>query len=125
MVPKDQSQKSPVLIGIVGPCSSGKSTLIAGLRGLGISARHIAQEHSYVQYMWQNIVNPDILIYLDVSYTISMSRRHLDMSQSEFGQQENRLLHARQHANLYIQTDRLSPQEVLHEVTTFLKESIK
>ena len=110
------------VIGIVGPCSSGKSTLIAGLRGLGISARHIAQEHSYVPSMWEHMVHPDILIYLDVSYQVSMDRRPLDMSQSEFIEQQSRLLHARHHANFYLHTDNLTSQDVLGKVTSFLQE---
>ena len=52
-------------IGVVGPCAAGKTTLIAGLRNHGYTAKHIAQEHSYVPAMWQLLTNPDILIYLD------------------------------------------------------------
>ena len=59
--------KSP-LIGVVGPCGSGKSTLIAGLEKHGYACRHIAQEHSYVPAMWQIITKPDVLIYLHASF---------------------------------------------------------
>jgi ABC-type Mn2+/Zn2+ transport system ATPase subunit len=52
------------LVGIVGPCGAGKTTLTRNLTAAGISARAIAQEHSYVPYMWQKITNPDILIFL-------------------------------------------------------------
>jgi hypothetical protein len=118
---KDPTHLSRI-IGIVGPCSSGKSTLIAGLRGLGISAVHIAQEHSYVPNMWQRIVNPDILIYLDVTYRVSMKRRPLDMTEVDFTDQQNRLLHARQYTDLYLHTDNMSPQDVLTNVASFLQE---
>lgn len=108
-------------IGVVGPCSAGKSTLISELRNRGYSAHHIAQEHSLVPDMWKRLDHPDALIYLDVSYEVSMQRRPLDMSENEFAEQVQRLSHARQHAELYISTDNLSPREVLERVEDFLK----
>jgi uridine kinase len=51
-----------LLIGVVGPCGSGKSTLIRGLEKKGYTCRHIAQEHSYVHAMWQIISKPDAFI---------------------------------------------------------------
>lgn len=108
-------------IGVVGPCSAGKSTLIAGLGERGYSAHHIAQEHSMVPDMWKRIDHPDVLIYLDVSYDISMRRRPLDMSENEFAEQVNRLRHARRHADFYIDTDDLSPKEILKEVKSYLE----
>jgi chloramphenicol 3-O-phosphotransferase len=118
---KTQATKSN-LVGIVGPCSAGKSTLIEGLKGLGYTARHIAQEHSYVPDMWQRLVNPIALVYLDVSYDISMMRRQLNMNRAEFERQKNRLSHAYQNADLNIHTDALTPDEVLDLVVKFLGE---
>lgn len=109
-------------IGIVGPCSAGKSTLIASLIKLGYYARHIAQEHSFTPRMWQIISRPDILIYLDVSYEESMRRRPLDLSPDEFEEQLRRLSHARNQANLYVHTDNLTPQAVLDEVIKYIKD---
>lgn len=63
------------LIGVVGPCTAGKSTLVNNLKVHGIQIRHIAQEHSYVAYMWQRITNPDVLIFLDVSYDTSLKKK--------------------------------------------------
>ena len=107
-------------IGVVGPCSAGKSTLIAGLNQYGYVVRHIAQEHSYVQDMWQRLANPRLLVFLDVSYRVSMQRRPLDLSEVEFAEQNKRLEHARRYADLYIHTDDLTPQDVLQQVTQFL-----
>jgi hypothetical protein len=109
------------LIGVVGPCASGKSTLIANLKPYGIVARHIAQEHSYVADMWQRITNPDLLIYLDVSYSLSKARRSLDWSNKDYEEQQYRLRHARQHADFYICTDPFRPEEVLQYVLSFLE----
>jgi cytidylate kinase len=110
------------LIGVVGPCGSGKSTLIAGLEKYGYSCRHIAQEHSYVQSMWQKIAKPDVLIYLSVSFPISTERRKLDWQPRDFDEQKRRLEHAHQHANLVIDTDDLTPEQVLQTALNYFKE---
>jgi deoxyadenosine/deoxycytidine kinase len=62
-------------IALVGPCSSGKSTLGSVLKQMGYEVRQVAQEHSYVPNMWQRISQPDILIYLDVDYATMRARR--------------------------------------------------
>ncbi len=109
-----------LLIGVVGPCAAGKTTLIEHLKQVGITARHIAQEHSYVADMWRRITNPDILVFLDVSYQVSKQRRNLDWTSEEYQEQQRRLLHARQHANLYLFTDDLTPRQVFQQVVSHL-----
>jgi cytidylate kinase len=113
---------SKPLIGVVGPCGSGKSTLIAGLERYGYACRHIAQEHSYVQAMWQIISRPDLLIYLGASFPISTKRRRLDWQEKEYQNQLHRLSHAREHAHLIIDTDDLTPEEVLQKALDFLED---
>ena len=111
------------LIGVVGPCGSGKSTLIAGLEKRGYVCRHIAQEHSYVQAMWQRITKPDILIFLDASFPVSTARRKLTWQRTDHDEQYRRLAHARQHANVVIDTDALTPEQVLQKVLHFLQNA--
>lgn len=113
------------LIGIVGPCSAGKSTLISALSRHGYTAKHIAQEHSFVPDMWQRITNPDTLIYLDVSYQESMHRRPLEMTLNEFKEQKRRLIHALNHADLYLDTEHLTIEEVRNQVLSFLETTKK
>jgi energy-coupling factor transporter ATP-binding protein EcfA2 len=110
------------VVGIVGPCGSGKTTLVNRLNGLGINARHIAQEHSYVGAMWQKITHPDYLIFLDASYAETIRRRKLDWTMDEYQEQHRRLAHARQNADLYIFTDPLKPAEICQIVLDFLKD---
>jgi deoxyadenosine/deoxycytidine kinase len=110
-----------LLIGVVGPCGSGKSTLIKGLEERGYSCRHIAQEHSYVQAMWQIISKPDILIYLSASFPVSTTRRKLNWQEKDYLEQLRRLEHARQHAQLNVNTDNLTPEQVLQNVLDFLQ----
>lgn len=110
----------PIRIGIVGPCASGKTTLVSRLLTYGYDARHIAQEHSYVPDMWKKITKPDILVYLQVSYPFTLQRRNLDWTEKEYNEQLNRLRHAHEHANLVVNTDNLSSEEVLVQVIQFL-----
>jgi len=121
----DQKDKPPStsqpLIGVVGPCASGKSTLIAGLTRLGYRTRHIAQEHSYVKDMWQRLTDPDILIFLDVAYTTTCQRRKLDWTESDWQEQQHRLSHAKAHADLYLDTDKLTVEEVLNQAIEFIR----
>lgn len=112
-----------MLIGVVGPCGAGKSSLVAGLKSAGYSPRHIAQEHSYVPDMWHRLTNPNILVYLDVSYENTIVRRRLDWTYSEYMEQIHRLQHARQHANLYIDTNSLTVDQVLQTVILFVESS--
>ena len=109
-----------IKIGVVGPCASGKTTLILQLKNHGFDANHIAQEHSYVADMWRRLANPDILIYLDVSYPLTIKRRKLDWTKEEFSEQVFRLRHARQNASFYLDNDGLTPGEVLSQVLKFL-----
>jgi deoxyadenosine/deoxycytidine kinase len=110
------------LIGIVGPCGAGKSTLSSKLANTGYSVRHIAQEHSYIPSMWQRITRPDVLIYLDVSYANTVKRRSLNWTDSEYQEQIYRLRHARQHADYYLDTNHLDQNGVFQAVLTWLKE---
>ncbi len=114
------TNKDP-LIGIVGPCGSGKSTLVAGLEQQGYRGRHIAQEHSYVKHMWQVITKPDILIFLQCSFENSTARRKLNWLLSDYEEQQRRLFHAYEHAHLIIVTDSLTAQAVLTQVLSYLK----
>ena len=111
------------LIGIVGPCAAGKTTLMMGLKDLGYRARAIAQEHSFAPAMWQRITKPDILVYLHVSYENTILRRQLDWTQQEYAEQLYRLRHARQNADLFIDTNPLTILEVVETVINFLEQT--
>jgi thymidylate kinase len=114
-------EDSQPLIGVVGPCGSGKSTLIAGLEKHGYRCRHIAQEHSYVKTMWQVITKPDILIYLECSFENSTSRRKLNWLPGDHEEQLRRLSHSRQNADIIIDTNTLTPEEVLTQALIQLR----
>jgi shikimate kinase len=109
-----------LVIALVGPCAAGKSTLAESLKYLNCTFRQVAQEHSYVQEMWKILTNPDFLIYLDVSYTVSIARSNNSWKKEIFNKQKKRLKHARENADLYIQTDDLEPEEVTCQIKNAL-----
>jgi hypothetical protein len=111
------------LIAVVGVCAAGKSTLAAGLRAAGWNARQVLQEHSYVPYMWRHITNPDILIYLDCALETTRLRRH-DPNFPDWihANERHRLRHAREHCDLYIVTDELTPEQILELALGFVSK---
>ena len=108
------------VVGVVGPCTSGKSTLVDALKEYGVNARHIAQEHSASPYMWHKVTQPDVLIYLDVTLQVATERRPGLTNPGWLDKQRVRLAHAYQHADLYIMTADKSPSQIRDEVLTFL-----
>jgi deoxyadenosine/deoxycytidine kinase len=118
----DEPGRRSLVVGVVGPCGAGKSTLIAGLAQHSIQGRQIAQEHSYVQHMWRHMVNPDLLIYLAASFSTCTRRRRLNWLEADYAEQLRRLAHARQHADLVIETDDIPVEAVLEQAVAFLKD---
>ena len=116
----DQDKRERPLIAIVGPCASGKSVLVRALRARGYNVREVVQEHSYTPTMWQRITQPDLLIYLDVSWEVAHQRRPTSAGADWWDELTRRLCHARQHADLYVLTDELTPQEILERTLAFL-----
>lgn len=109
------------LIGIVGPCGAGKTTLANGLKTHGFEARAIAQEHSYVPDMWQRLTRPSLLIFLQASHAVGAQRRQMNWTEAEWQEQQRRLSHARRHAHFYLDTDAFTIEQVLQKVLDFLE----
>ena len=121
-VPPFPRSPAPLRVAVVGPCASGKSTLVAALKAAGYDARHPAQEHSFVKDMWQRLVDPDVLIYLDVSHEAYRQRRPKDDAGPEYLEmQRARLAHAREYANLVVDTSELAAEAVAAQVMSLLE----
>lgn len=115
-------KKTSLVIGVVGPCASGKSTLVSKLEKKGYTVKHIAQEHSFVPDMWYKITKPDVLIFLEVSYAVAKRRQQASSWQhSLYQKQMTRLRHAQQHADFLLNTDHLTPKEVFQQVLNYLE----
>ena len=70
--------------------------------------------------MWQRLVHPDVLIFLDASFDVTIRRKKLDWTIDDYQEQHRRLSHARKYARLYLLTDNLNPQAVLDRVIQFI-----
>ena len=119
--PKQESDPLQQSIAIVGPCGAGKSTLAEGLVRNGYHARQIAQEHSYVPDMWQQLTKPDVLIFLEASFETCDQRKKLDWTQKDFNEQLRRLRHAYKNCDICIKTDGLKPDQILKNVLKALQ----
>ncbi len=108
-------------IAIVGVCASGKTTLVAGLRAAGYDAYNVAQEHSCIHDFWSKH-QPDLLVMIDATMPAIHQRRKVYWDENRLAVQHQRLTDAREHANLYIQTDALSAAAVRARVIAFVKE---
>ena len=115
----------PLQIVIVGPCASGKTTLVRGLWARGFAgARVVAQEHSGVLDLWKMRGQPDVLIYLDARLeTIAARQRRADWTTEYLSEQLRRLHSAWLACDLYLPTDELNPQEVLERASKFLSNT--
>jgi guanylate kinase len=103
-------------IAVVGPCGAGKSTLVDGLRRVGIAARQIAQEHSHVTNLWRHGAADAILVYLDATFSTCTERKRFDWPEDDYREQIRRLARARRECDVYLATDGLTPAAVLDRV---------
>ena len=109
-----------LVIGIVGPCKSGKTTLQLGLISRGYQGKQIAQEHSFSPSMWKVLTKPDVLIFLNVSYENMVERGKANWLEKDYVEQYRRLSHAEEHADLAVDTDKNGIEEVLKLVIEFV-----
>ncbi len=108
------------LIVVVGPCASGKSTLVSALRALGYNAQVSGQEHSGIATLWQHLA-PDVLISLQVDINAVRDRRDRDWPEWLHDLQVTRLSEASEAADLAIDTTMLDSQTVIERVVHFLQ----
>lgn len=115
---------SGLRVAFVGPCGSGKSTIVHQLRALGVDARMPAQEHSGVADMWRKLLNPDLLIVLDAPNDVLRSRRPgIDLNDTVLTEERRRLAHAYAHADHSFDTSALSSEAIVEAVVGLIKET--
>lgn len=105
---------------VVGPCASGKSTLVAGLRRLGYRAMVCGQEHSEIPTLWQH-AGPDLLVALDVDLPTLRRRRGEEWPEWLYRVQQARLRGANAAADLRLDTSKLDAAAVLDRVALRLR----
>jgi hypothetical protein len=105
---------------VVGPCASGKSTLVENLRAAGIDARVSGQEHSAIRDLWRRL-EPDLLVYLDVDLDTIRLRRSPHWPEQLYVLQHTRLHGARETADLVIDTSVTSAEETTAQVRAMIE----
>lgn len=110
------------LIVIVGPCGSGKTTLVDHLKPRGYNARVVAQEHSIIRDLWQKR-NPDVVIALDLDLETLRRRRTPSWSQDLYDQQHERLREAFAAADLTLDTGAHDEATVVKVVLEWLRSN--
>ena len=96
---------------VVGPCASGKSTLVDGLRSIGYHAVVCGQEHSEIPTLWRHC-GPAALIALEVDLATVRRRRGADWPEAMFDRQRGRLADAVAAADFVLNVSRLSEAAV-------------
>jgi hypothetical protein len=110
------------VIKVVGLSGSGKSTLVQGLREAGYMARPVSQEHSSVPDLWAQFDRTAVLIYLSVSLEEQVRRRpEVSWTAAAWEEEEARLAHAKEHADLRIDTSALNAKQVLLLALVYLR----
>lgn len=122
-VPWTKKEPEPLpLIKIVGTSAAGKSTLVGRLREAGYNAQPVSQEHSYVPSLWQKFDPPDRLIYLEIDLEGQQHRRpDVTWDRKALRGEQKRLAHAREHADLRINTSEMDPDGVYTLAITYLQ----
>lgn len=107
---------------VVGPCAAGKTTLVNGLRRLGIEARAIAQEHSAIPELFRQHAEPDALVvYLTAEYRVLHARRPLSLGRPQYVAERARLAEARAAADFVLHTDGIGIEPVLTRVFAWIE----
>ncbi len=105
---------------VVGPCASGKTTLVDRLRALGVDAWVSGQEHSAVRNLWRRL-DPDVLIALELDLATLRSRRSPSWPQTIHDVQLERLREAFAGADVVINTAVLTEDEVVSKAVNVLE----
>lgn len=110
---------SPRIV-VIGPCASGKTTLVAGLRQLGFAAAACGQEHSEISTLWRH-TSPDVVVALEVDLETIRERRGVtEWPEWLYKAQRRRLQRAEEAAAVHIDTTTVDAAGALAIVAEFL-----
>lgn len=110
------------LIVVVGPCASGKTTLVRGLQSWGYRAMVSGQEHSEIPTLWRRPA-PDVTIGLNVDLATIRRRRSAGWSESIYRRQQERLRDAFAGAAIVLDTAVMGPEQTLQAALDLLRGS--
>jgi len=102
-------------IGVAGNCVAGKSTLVNALIAKGYNAVNIAQEHSVSKRFWMRL-KPDFIVYLSCNLDTARQRRKIGWGQERLTEQWAILSDVKANADIILETDQMTKEEVLAKV---------
>lgn len=108
----ESNPRDELRVVVVGPCASGKSTLVNGLREHGYDAVVCSQEHSEIPTLWRHS-DPDFLIMLEIPLETIRDRRGAEWPESIYRAQIDRLAAARGAADVVIDASTADANHVL------------
>lgn len=116
--------RSPQAIGrisVVGPCASGKSTIVRALRMHGYDAHVTSQEHSAIPTLWSR-QDPSVLIALQADLeSVRLRRRNPRWSRAVWQAQQDRLADAFAHADYVADTSNQNANQVVRDLLDYLE----
>ncbi len=116
--------RSPQAIGrisVVGPCASGKSTIVRALRMHGYDAHVTSQEHSAIPTLWSR-QDPSVLIALQADLeSVRLRRRNPRWSRAVWQAQQDRLADAFAHADYVADTSNQNANQVVQDLLDYLE----
>jgi cytidylate kinase len=107
---------------LVGTCGAGKSTIAAELAARGVEAIAVGQEHSIIRDLWRRPA-ADLVVFLDASLETVRERRGADWPAWLYEEEQRRLSEARAHADLVLDTGRLTVGEVVERILRALEKA--
>ena len=113
------SRPTPRVV-VVGPCASGKTTLVEHLRARGFDAAVCGQEHSEIATLWRHTA-PDLVIALHVDLETIRERRGADWPRALYDTQLRRLADALDHAAAVLDAAALDAGEVAQRAEAVLR----
>lgn len=113
-VNRGMRQRGPTIV-VVGVCGSGKSLLTGKLAAAGYDARQVSQEHSLVPDLFRRS-DPDIVVMLEARDETVARRKSSGWEAVQLRAQRQRLARARENADIVLETDALSPEELFEKV---------
>jgi deoxyadenosine/deoxycytidine kinase len=107
---------------VVGPCASGKTTLVERLKARGYEAAVCAQEHSEIHNLWAHS-QPDLLVALKIDLATIRERRGKDWPETIYLAQLDRLADAFAHATITIDTTTTTADQAIELVEAAIADA--
>lgn len=114
--------RDPRSIVVVGPCGSGKTTIVNRLTMLGYNARAVGQEHSIIRDLW-NRSSPDVVVALDTPLSVVRTRRSPDWPAAIYDAQHERLARAFRGADIRLDTGTCTVDEAVASIVRWLQSA--